>query len=34
MANAKIPLNDVLSEKEEEPQFPPPSPDNATAMCH
>jgi hypothetical protein len=31
MANAKIPLNDVLSEKEEEPQFPPSSPDNATA---
>lgn len=31
MANATIPLSDVFSEKEEEPQFPPPSPGNATA---
>ena len=31
MANAQIPLSDVLSEKEEEHQFPPPSPGNATA---
>lgn len=31
MANAQIPLSDVLSEKEEEPQFPPPSPDDGTA---
>ena len=31
MANAKIPLSDILPEKEEGPQFPPPSPENATA---